>query len=155
VTAAKRIDALLADYGSYHRTRGNVACHAAGISLILFGALSMLGAIRLGALGSISPLTVADVVAGVMILAYLALDPPLGLAMAAELAALDLLARAVDDWRVGLAAFALGWVFQGIGHAVFEKNKPAFLKNLAHLLVGPAFLVNELLRLRPVAAAAK
>jgi uncharacterized membrane protein YGL010W len=153
--APKRIDALLADYGSYHRARGNVLCHAAGITLILLGALSMLGAIRLGTLGPISPLTAAELVAGAIILVYLALDVPLGLAMAIELGALDLLARAIGDWRLGFAAFALGWVFQGIGHAVFERNKPAFLKNVAHLLVGPVFLVNELLKLRQMPAATR
>jgi len=37
----KRIDVLLADYGSHHTTRGNLACHVAGISLIVFGILAM------------------------------------------------------------------------------------------------------------------
>jgi uncharacterized membrane protein YGL010W len=153
--APKRIDALLADYESYHRARGNILCHAAGITLILLGTLSMLGAIRLGTLGPIKPVTAAEVVAGAVILVYLAFDVPLGLAMAIELVALDLVARAIGDWRLGFVAFAVGWVFQGIGHAVFEKNKPAFLKNLAHLLVGPVFLVNEVLKLRQVPVAAK
>jgi len=43
----RRIDALLADYGSSHRTRGNLACHAVGITLIVFGTLAMLDAVRL------------------------------------------------------------------------------------------------------------
>ena len=152
---ARRIDAFLADYGSYHRTRGNVICHAAGITLILFGSLSMLGALRIGAaLGPIAPLTGAEVVVAAAVLSYLALDVPLALAMLVELAALDLAARAIADWRVGLAAFITGWIFQGIGHAVYEKNKPAFVKNLVHLMVGPVFLVNELLGLRRVSPAA-
>jgi uncharacterized membrane protein YGL010W len=33
----KRVDALLADYGSHHRARGNLVCHAFGITLIVFG----------------------------------------------------------------------------------------------------------------------
>lgn len=49
--------------------------------------------------------------------------------------------------RKGLTAFAVGWVFQGVGHAYFEKNKPAFFKNLAHLWVGPLFLAKKLLRI--------
>jgi uncharacterized membrane protein YGL010W len=151
----KRIDAFLADYGSYHRTPGNVACHAAGITLILFGALSMLGAIDLGALGPVARLTPAEALAAAAVLFYATLDRPLALAMLAELAALDVAARAIGDWRVGLGAFVLGWIFQGIGHAVYEKNSPAFFKNLAHLLVGPLFLMNELLKVRPIAAAAK
>jgi uncharacterized membrane protein YGL010W len=149
----KRIDAFLADYGSYHRTRGNVACHAAGITLILFGAISVLGALRLVRVGSIGVLTAAEVLIAATTVFYLGLDIPLALAMLFELGTLDAIARAVADWRVGLAAFAAGWIFQGIGHAVYEKNKPAFLKNLAHLLVGPVFLVNELLHVRPVPAA--
>ncbi|MGH9317007.1 MAG: DUF962 domain-containing protein [Thermoanaerobaculia bacterium] len=150
----KRIDAFLADYGSYHRTRGNIACHAAGITLILFGAFSMLGALRLPSLGPIAPLTGTEVLIGAAFLYYLFLDVPLALAMLAESAALDVAARAVHDWRIGLGAFVIGWIFQGVGHAVYEKNRPAFFNNLLHLMVGPVFLLNELLRLRPVDAAA-
>jgi uncharacterized membrane protein YGL010W len=153
--AVRRVDAFLADYGSYHRTRGNVACHAVGITLILFGSLSMLGALHIGTLGPIAPLSAAEVVLAAAVFFYLALDVPLALAMLVELTALDLAARAIRDWRVGLTAFLAGWIFQGIGHAVYEKNKPAFVKNLVHLMVGPVFLVNELLRLRPAHAPAK
>ena len=57
-------------------------------------------------------------------------------------------ARAVDDWRWGAPRSSIGWIFQAIGHAVYEKNSPAFFRNVVHLLVGPAFLWNEALRLR-------
>ncbi len=140
----RRVDALLSDYASYHRTRGNLVCHAVGITLIVFGIVSMLLAIPLPA----ESFTVAEVLIAAGFLFYLTLDATLAAAMLAELALLDLVARAVGDWRVGLAAFALGWVFQAIGHARFEKNRPAFFKNLVHLLVGPLFLANELLKLR-------
>ena len=148
-----RIDAFLADYGSYHRTRGNVLCHAAGITLILFGSLSLLSTLRIGAVGPLAPLTAAEIGVTAAVLFYLALDVPLALAMLVELVVLDLAARAVANWRVGLAAFVLGWIFQGTGHAVYEKNKPAFVKNLVHLMVGPVFLMNELLKLRRVPSA--
>jgi uncharacterized membrane protein YGL010W len=81
---------------------------------------------------------------------YLSLDVPLGLATTAALVALDLAARSVPRWSWGAAAFAVGWVFQAIGHAAYEKKSPAFFRSLVHLLVGPAFLVNELVRARPV-----
>jgi uncharacterized membrane protein YGL010W len=49
-----------------------------------------------------------------------------------------------------LVLFFGGWAVQFIGHAVYEKRSPAFLKNLLHLLVGPAWLVERALaRLRP------
>lgn len=141
----KRVDDLLSDYGSHHSTRGNLVCHAFGVTLIVFGILSMLAELRVG------PLTAGEILIAVVVLYYATLDLPLAGAMLAAFAVLDLAARAVGDWRVGLAAFLVGWVFQAIGHAVYEKNRPAFFKNLQHLLVGPLFLVNELLKVRRIA----
>jgi uncharacterized membrane protein YGL010W len=141
----RKVDALLADYASYHRARGNLVCHALGITLIVFGIVAMLLPLRLR---GVAPWTAAEVLIAATFLFYLTLDVPLALGTLAEGALLDLVARAVADWRAGLAAFLLGWIFQGIGHARFEKNRPAFFKNVAHLLVGPLFLVNELFHVR-------
>ncbi|HLN59558.1 MAG TPA: Mpo1-like protein [Thermoanaerobaculia bacterium] len=148
--AARRVDALLTDYASYHRTRGNLVCHAFGITLIIFGSVTMLLSLRLpGATGA----TAAELLIGLVLLFYLTLDASLALVMLLEFAVLDIAARAIADWRAGLAAFLVGWAFQGLGHARFERNSPAFFKNLVHLMVGPLFLANELLRIRPVADA--
>jgi uncharacterized membrane protein YGL010W len=113
-SAVGRVDALFADYASYHRTRGNLVCHAFGIPLIIFGIVWMLRAASLP-----------------------------GIPRGSRSRSRRERERAL---RVGLGAFALGWVFQGVGHAYFEKNKPAFFKNLAHVLIGPLFLVKKLLR---------
>lgn len=145
----KRVDDLLSDYGAHHRTHGNLVCHAFGVTLIVFGILSLLAEIRVG------PLTAGEILIAVVVLYYATLDLPLAGAMLAAFALLDLAARAVGDWKVGLAAFVVGWVFQAIGHAVYEKNRPAFFKNLQHLLVGPLFLVNELLKVRRIAPASR
>ena len=143
----KKVDRLLADYGSHHRTRGNLVCHAFGITLIVFGILCFLqlvGTLPAGA-------TAAEWLIAASFVFYLALDVPLALSILVVVAALDLLARMVSDWRVGLAAFLAGWVFQAIGHARFEHNRPAFFKNLVHLMIGPLFLVNEVVRARRIA----
>lgn len=145
----KRVDALLSDYGSYHRTRGNLVCHAFGITLIVFGIISLLGSIRLG------PLTAAELVIAAVVVYYLTLDVLLGAGMLVLFAMLDLAARALSDWRIGLAAFVVGWIFQAVGHAVYEKNRPAFLRNVVHLLVGPLYLANEVLRVRRPAVASE
>ncbi len=141
-----RVDALLADYGSYHRTRGNLVCHAFGITLIVYGIVAFARELPLGAAGW----TAAEVLIGAAFLFYAALSLPLAVTMAVETIALDALARVVADWRIGLAAFAVGWLFQGIGHARYEKNSPAFFKNLVHLMVGPIFLWNEVLGIRRI-----
>jgi uncharacterized membrane protein YGL010W len=121
-------------------------CHAFGITLIVYGLLALL---QLAALPG-GRWTLAELFIGAASLYYLTLSVPLGLTMLAESTALDLIARFVGDWRIGLAAFVAGWIFQGIGHARYEKKSPAFFKNLLHLLVGPIFLWNELLKVRPV-----
>jgi uncharacterized membrane protein YGL010W len=148
----RRVDALLADYGSYHRTRGNLACHSIGIPLIVFGVLGFLLSIRLP-LGAVET-TVAEAAIAAAVVYYAFLDPLLALGILVPLALLDLAARAVGDWRIAAAAFVIGWIFQGVGHARYEKKSPAFMRNVVHLLVGPLFLVNELLRIRPLAPAA-
>jgi uncharacterized membrane protein YGL010W len=140
-----RIDALLEDYGSYHRTRGNLVCHAFGITLILYGTIALLQLIPLGARW-----TAAEAVIAASFLFYLTLSAPLAVPMLAETAGLDAVAGAIADWRVGAAAFVVGWIFQGLGHGLYERNSPAFLKNLAHLTVGPIFLWNEVLQVRSV-----
>jgi uncharacterized membrane protein YGL010W len=139
----RRLDALFADYGASHSTRGNLRCHAAGITLIVFGLLCFLSRIPIAGIWTASELLLV-----VTFGFYAALDLPLALAVVVYATLLDLAARAADSWQLGLAAFVAGWVFQAVGHAVYEKNRPAFLRNLVHLLVGPAYLVAEALRLR-------
>jgi uncharacterized membrane protein YGL010W len=143
----RRVDVLLTDYGSFHRTRGNFLCHCLGIPLIVFGILAVL---RLIPVVSGIGVTAAEIAIAGACLYYAFLDPLLAAAMLVALGLLDLAARAVGDWRVGAAAFVAGWVFQAIGHARYEKKAPAFLRNLVHLLIGPLFLVNEVLRVRPL-----
>jgi len=136
-----KADELLAEYGAYHRTRGNIACHFVGIPLIILGLLASLASLPIVELGGMT-VTGAEVLILIGTIVYLTLDIRFAIGMLAITAALDLAGRAIG-WKVGLATFVIGWVIQGIGHAVFEKRSPAFLKNLIHLLVGPAFLLNE------------
>ncbi len=46
------------------------------------------------------------------------------------------------NWRLGLALFVLGWVFQFAGHFI-EGNQPAFFKNPVYLLIGPLFVLRK------------
>jgi len=62
----------------------------------------------------------------------------------------DVLARHVHQPVIAVAALAVGWIFQAIGHTVYEKNSPAFFRNLIHLLIGPIFLLNEFFHFRSI-----
>ena len=143
----KHVDELLADYASYHRTRGNVICHFIGIPLIIFGIFSLMQLLRIGMISGV-PITAAEIFIAIVLVYYLTLDAKLATGMLLSTVILDAAAHALNDWRIGLTLFIVGWIFQGIGHAVYEKRSPAFLKKLLHLLVGPIFLLNEALRVR-------
>jgi uncharacterized membrane protein YGL010W len=145
----KKVDALLADYSSHHRAHGNLVCHSIGIPLIVFGILSFLLLVRL----PFAPpgWTAAEALVAFAFVFYALLDFPLAVTMLVPMVLLDLAARGIGSWQAGASAFVVGWVFQGIGHARYEKNRPAFLRNLLHLLIGPLFLLNELTRIRPIA----
>ena len=95
-------------------------------------------------------LTAAEVLIFFVSVYYFTLDVRLAIGMFIATVLIDFAAFAIGDWKIGLAAFVIGWIFQGVGHAVYEKRSPAFTKNLLHLLVGPIFLVNEAFHFRQV-----
>ena len=138
-------DRLWADYETHHRAEGNKVCHMVGIPLIIAGLLGLL-AIRLVRIGPlpIELSLVAALVAGVV---YLWLDLKLGVVMVV-LTLLLYIGMRLLPWPVALGLFLGGWVFQFIGHGIYEKRSPAFLDNLAHLLVGPMWVLNHFVPLR-------
>ena len=85
-------------------------------------------------------LTLAEVAIALIVGYYLTLDTTLALAMLVAYAVLDTAGRFIPPLpAVGL--FALGWILQGVGHWVYEKNSPAFFRNFVHLAVGPLWIL--------------
>ena len=128
-----------ADYGAFHATPGNKACHSLGIPMIFFAVLALCSHVPL-LHGEGFTVTLAEPVILIFTLYYLRLD--------AVLAALMLVASVVSA-AVGrfvpvpaaVALFVLGWVLQFVGHYVYEKKSPAFFRNVTHLLVGPLWIL--------------
>lgn len=56
----------------------------------------------------------------------------------------DRLGPAELRWSA-LAVFVLAWIGQFVGHR-FEGHRPSFLTDLSYLLVGPAWLMEKMLR---------
>ena len=131
--------AHFADYASFHGTAGNKACHYVGIPLIVLALLALLARVPLFAVGGFT-VTLAEVALVVVTAYYLTLDAILAVIMLAASVGLLMLGRPLPVW-VSAALFVLGWIFQLIGHYVYEKRSPAFYRNLAHLLVGPLWIV--------------
>ena len=134
----------LDEYSGFHQTTGNELCHYLGIPSIVAGAATLLGLIPLATLGGFT-ITAAEVVGSAIAVFYLVTARFLGLLTTLLFAALIALGRAMPLW-LGLSIFVAGWVLQFIGHLAFEHRSPAFLRNLLHLLVGPAWIVESALK---------
>src|SRR5215470_11740814 len=126
------IRTLFADYASYHQTKGNKWFHRLGIPLIMLSLIGMLARVPFAALALI---VVAEIV-------YAMLDWRLALIMLVVSAAFYFLGAWIPFW-INAGLFVLGWIFQFVGHSVYEKRSPAFLTNFLHLLVGPLWILND------------
>ncbi|MEA2570225.1 MAG: hypothetical protein QOI24_2226 [Acidobacteriota bacterium] len=131
------INEYFADYASYHRTKGNKWFHRLGIPLIVLTLIGMLTRVPIvrGFDAAMLLIVVAELV-------YFALEWRLAIAMLVVSAAFWFIGGAMPMW-LNVALFVLGWIFQFVGHSVYEKRQPAFLKNATHLLVGPLWILND------------
>lgn len=139
---------LLTQYAAYHRDRRNIQTHLVGVPLIVLAIGVLLSHPVLPVAGL--PLTPAWVLFALTSLWYLtrgefALQLVVVDLMGVLIAAGHLLGQSSPSWVAwGVGLFVLGWVIQFVGH-YYEGRKPAFADDLVGLLVGPMFVVLELL----------
>ena len=133
------LQAHFSDYSAFHRTPGNKACHYVGIPLIVLSLFALLARVPLFEAGGFT-VTLAEVVLVAATVYYLTLDAALAVMMLAASAVLAAGGRVLPV-SAAVVLFVLGWVFQFVGHYVYEKKSPAFFRNFAHLLVGPLWIL--------------
>jgi uncharacterized membrane protein YGL010W len=147
-----KLDAHFQDYAQYHQTGGNQLTHIFGIPLIVIAVLGWLSSVWI-----VSPeawhaagiplafirwdLAVATIIA--VTFWYSTLDWRLGLPFGLVLYGMYWIGRTLPN-SVCWGFFIGGWILQGIGHAVYEKKSPAFMKNIEHLLIGPIWIFAKL-----------
>ncbi|MCG7562278.1 MULTISPECIES: Mpo1-like protein [Pseudoalteromonas] len=150
----KTLEQHLVNYALYHRDKRNIATHFVGVPLIVFAVVWM----TFWPLGSVfqTQLSLSGCLILLASMYYLYLSPTLGSWMIAFLLicqgavtlAFDAATHAGLDvvwfYVMGLGLFVIGWVIQFIGH-YFEGKKPAFADDLMGLLIGPLFVMMELL----------
>ena len=140
----------LAFYARYHRDPRNCLTHYLGIPMLFLAAILPLQASRI-AIGSfhvpLAMVLIAPAVAG-----WMALDLGVGSALLVLLcplfAAAELVVQAggpLTTWSAAAALFLVGWSFQFLGHAAFERRRPAFVDDLSQALIGPMFIVAKML----------
>lgn len=137
------VQTLFADYAAYHQTKGNKFFHRLGIPLIMFTLIGMLTQVPLMDVATVR------VDAAILLIAlasayYFVVEWRLAIAMMAVSIAFYFLGAAIP-LLVNAAGFVLGWIFQFIGHKVYEHKNPAFFRNFVHLLVGPLWILNDII----------
>src|SRR5690242_11641319 len=137
------------DYAADHRHPMNRLTHKIAIPLIVFHIIAMLDWVKLPVPAvDVAGLVIQPSLGHVIYLAafawYLTLHAPLAFVMAI-LYALCFPIAAVTPKPVVIGIAIVGWLVQLAGHSVFEKNRPAFLKNMLQALIGPLFFVAVLL----------
>lgn len=140
---------LLKQYAEYHRDRRNIATHLIGVPMIVFGVGVLLARPAFEVAGL--ALTPGWLVCALVVLWYLTRGEFwLGVAVSIGTAALVVLAHQVNggslaQWLAwGAGFFVVGWLIQFVGH-YYEGRKPAFADDVTGLLVGPMFVVLEML----------
>lgn len=135
---------LFEEYAADHRHPMNRLTHKVAIPFITFHVMAMLGWVQLGAPFAVGAWRVTPTlgVVGWLLatLVYLRWSVPLGLGMSALLALCLPLGAVTPGWLVVVIA-VVAWVIQLAGHAVWEKNRPSFTKNIQQMLVGPIFFL--------------
>jgi uncharacterized membrane protein YGL010W len=143
----KTLEDQMSFYAAYHQDARNKATHFVGVPMIVFSLMIPLGWLRAD-IGGVA-ISAALVVTTLLLLYYLVLDLPLGLAMGVVFALMLWGAEPLSQaaFMASLAWFLLlfiaGWALQLWGHA-FEGRKPALVDNLFQIFVAPIFLAAEL-----------
>lgn len=138
----KTIEEQMATYAAYHQDARNKATHFVGVPVIVLSLFIPLAWLRLG------DVSVAMLLAAILVVYYFMLDVPLACAMLAVFAVLAWFGEriammgAATGWTWFALLFVGGWILQLVGH-VFEGRKPALADNLFQIFVAPIFLAAE------------
>lgn len=132
----RKVDQLIAHYGSSHTNPTNELLHFAAIPLIM---LSLCGLIF-----ALHPWVAYAFIAASMVY-YARLSWVFFLSMLACSALILALVQAMGSnvLTISVAIFVGAWIIQFIGHKI-EGKKPSFLEDIQYLWVGPLFVLSKL-----------
>jgi uncharacterized membrane protein YGL010W len=140
----KSLQQWLDEYGQSHQNPTNKRIHWTCVPLIFWSILAACAVVPVG------PLNLGILLSALVAVYYLRLHWKLGLRYLLVLAPLLVLNfYLLQELGTGLlwlslVVFALAWVGQFYGHHV-EGAKPSFLKDLQFLLIGPAWVIHQLI----------
>ena len=138
----------LSTYAEYHRDTRNIMTHLVGVPVIVFAVILLLSRPVFEVAGyALNP---AMIVYAASLVFYLRLNLVFGAMMAILMglgifAAMNIAMMSTVIWLgTGIGMFVVGWIIQFVGHH-YEGKKPAFVDDLVGLLIGPLFILAEIL----------
>jgi uncharacterized membrane protein YGL010W len=142
----KPLEAHMGMYTAYHRNRMNRIIHFVMVPAIVWTLMVALDLVILA-----QGISLAMPVVGALLIWYFMLDYALGFATTMVYTVLLVMAvwmnAYLNDAQTSLmiagAVFVGSWIFQFIGHGVWEKRRPALADNLLQVFIAPMFIVAE------------
>ena len=140
-------------YAVSHQNKTNKAIHFVCVPLIVFSVVGLIMSIPNGLLKELLD-TSSDVIAnwavvllGPIMFFYLRLSIKMGVLILGFLALCIFgntqLASYFSLWQVSLGIFVVAWIGQFYGHKL-EGEKPSFFDDLKFLLIGPAWILDDI-----------
>lgn len=149
----KTLDQWFEEYAVSHQNPKNKAIHYICVPAIFFSIVGLLMSIPSGFLNSLLHLNQpiienwATVVLIFVLFFYIRLSVPMAIKIAIFsslcLALNFYIGQFVPLWAFSIGVFVIAWIGQFYGHNI-EGKKPSFLKDIQFLLIGPAWVVQNL-----------
>lgn len=137
------VQTLFDDYAAYHQTSGNKVTHRVGIPMIMLGLFGMLTYAPLFTLATVR-FDAAMLLIALACAYYFVIEWRLAVAMIV-ISIIFYSGGAMLPLMWNAALFVAGWILQFIGHSMYERRSPAFSRNLIHVLIGPLWIMNDML----------
>ncbi|WP_340063770.1 DUF962 domain-containing protein [Ascidiimonas aurantiaca] len=151
----KTLDQWFREYGVSHQNKTNKAIHYICVPAIFFSIVGLLMSIPAGFLERLFPFEnpLIENWATMVLIAVLFFYVRLSLVMALKILLFAAVCVIVNHWIgqfaplwiVSLAIFVIAWIGQFYGHKI-EGKKPSFLKDLQFLLIGPAWVMDNIFK---------
>ena len=142
-----KVEQLLSQYAAYHLDTKNIYTHFIGIPMIVFSVFCF--AAKPGVMLGHFDFTLTLFLMILSLAFYFSLDRRFGMIMSLLFMlsypfAYVVAQLSTQTWlMISSSFFVLGWIIQFVGH-IFEKKKPAFVDDLTGLVIGPLFVVAEI-----------
>ena len=149
----RTLDQWFAEYAVSHQNPTNKAIHYICVPAIFFSIVGLLMSIPSTIIANTLQLNapIIENWAFVVLLLVLVFYIRLSISMALKIAVFSGICLVINYyigqivllWAFSIGAFVIAWIGQFYGHNI-EGKKPSFLKDLQFLLIGPAWVVENL-----------